>query len=693
MTALPRPFPNVVVYATDYADSALATALAAAAGGTLVLAGKSYGNLANLRPASHTRIVGAGEGKTVLVAPASPTAPVFDLDGLAGVEVAGLSIQPASGTASGSGHGVHARGACTDLLLEDVTIDGFVNAVRLAGNEGTTGTASAVQVVTIGGTASGGTFVLGLWPPAGGDLQSTTGIAPDATAGTVQAALEALAAIGSGNVLVSGASPAWTLTFRAGLANRWLPLLRATSSLTGSNPTISVSETTKGGDAWLHRVTLRRVKALNSPASWGVHADDVDDLILDGCRAEGNHFDGLKLRRFAWNVQVLGGSYSRNGTGYLGATPAGGDGIDCYAGGEHVRIVGATCDENRGNGIQVKNDDGVTAGGQLSGYGSGKFGLSRAIDVVGVHACRNQGGSGLLVTEATGGSAASSVANVSVIGGHFEENQDKGVDFKAGRHLIAIGAKARRNRFYGFNVGQNARYVDLDGCVSIANGHDAGNNGYGAFLDGKHVRVRGGVYLGTDDDAITDATDETAIATKYHTMNILVSADASDVTIDRPMAPEGTNGGGRSIQVASGATDVIVHHSGALIPNTSLIYGSPGSTYRKTDASNAGALVWTKQAGAVDAVGTWVSSLPLVGSKAFDWPSVANGVQATTTVTVTGAALGDYADASMGLDLQGMRLTAYVSAADTVTAVLRNDTGGAVDLASGTLRAQVRKAV
>jgi hypothetical protein len=81
----------------------------------------------------------------------------------------------------------------------------------------------------------------------------------------------------------------------------------------------------------------------------------------------------------------------------------------------------------------------------------------------------------------------------------------------------------------------------------------------------------------------------------------------------------------------------------------------------------------------------------LNGSKTFDWASLATGAQQTTTVTVTGAALGDFADASMSISLGGTILHAYVSAADTVTVVQRNDTGGAVDLASGTLRARVRK--
>lgn len=81
----------------------------------------------------------------------------------------------------------------------------------------------------------------------------------------------------------------------------------------------------------------------------------------------------------------------------------------------------------------------------------------------------------------------------------------------------------------------------------------------------------------------------------------------------------------------------------------------------------------------------------LVGTAVYDPPSIAAGAQTTTTVTVNGAAIGDACTAGFTLDLQGMALTAYVSATNTVTCVFRNGTGGAIDLASGTLRVRVLK--
>lgn len=75
----------------------------------------------------------------------------------------------------------------------------------------------------------------------------------------------------------------------------------------------------------------------------------------------------------------------------------------------------------------------------------------------------------------------------------------------------------------------------------------------------------------------------------------------------------------------------------------------------------------------------------------YDPGSLADGAGTTTTVTVTGAALGDIALASFSLDLQGITLTAWVSATNTVSVRFQNESGGTLDLASGTLKAMVFK--
>ena len=78
-----------------------------------------------------------------------------------------------------------------------------------------------------------------------------------------------------------------------------------------------------------------------------------------------------------------------------------------------------------------------------------------------------------------------------------------------------------------------------------------------------------------------------------------------------------------------------------------------------------------------------------VGSTAVDLASIADGNEQAVDVTITGAQLGDFAFASMSIDTTDITLTATVTAANTVTAVLANNTGGAIDLASATLYVMV----
>lgn len=78
------------------------------------------------------------------------------------------------------------------------------------------------------------------------------------------------------------------------------------------------------------------------------------------------------------------------------------------------------------------------------------------------------------------------------------------------------------------------------------------------------------------------------------------------------------------------------------------------------------------------------------GSKAWDPPSIPDNDIRSTTVTVSGVALGEFALASFSLALpDGMTISAYVSATNQVRVTLRNQTGGAVDLGSGTLAVAV----
>ena len=81
----------------------------------------------------------------------------------------------------------------------------------------------------------------------------------------------------------------------------------------------------------------------------------------------------------------------------------------------------------------------------------------------------------------------------------------------------------------------------------------------------------------------------------------------------------------------------------------------------------------------------------LTGSDTWDPGSIADGDEEAKEVTVTGAALGDFVRVSFSLDVTDLVLDAKVTAANTVTCILVNNTGGAIDLGSGTISVEVFK--
>jgi len=75
----------------------------------------------------------------------------------------------------------------------------------------------------------------------------------------------------------------------------------------------------------------------------------------------------------------------------------------------------------------------------------------------------------------------------------------------------------------------------------------------------------------------------------------------------------------------------------------------------------------------------------LQGSVVWDASNMPDGDEEAKEVTCTGAALGDFVLASLSIDLADLTLSAAVTAADTITCVISNNTGGAINLAEATV--------
>jgi hypothetical protein len=100
-----------------------------------------------------------------------------------------------------------------------------------------------VQTVTVTGSPTGGTFTLTF------GANTTSTIAFNASAATVQSALTALASIGSSNASVAGsAGGPWTVEFVSGKGNASQSLITlGTNSLTGgSSPSVSIARVQAG---------------------------------------------------------------------------------------------------------------------------------------------------------------------------------------------------------------------------------------------------------------------------------------------------------------------------------------------------------------------------------------------------------------------------------------------------------------
>jgi len=81
-------------------------------------------------------------------------------------------------------------------------------------------------------------------------------------------------------------------------------------------------------------------------------------------------------------------------------------------------------------------------------------------------------------------------------------------------------------------------------------------------------------------------------------------------------------------------------------------------------------------------------------SATLDASSLADGVGETNTIAVAGVKLGDIVmNVSLGVDVSGISITPYVSAANVVSIRFQNESGGTLDLASTTVRCVVVRLV
>jgi len=203
--------------------------------------------------------------------------------------------------------------------------------------------------------------------------------------------------------------------------------------------------------------------------------------------------------------------------------------------------------------------------------------------------------------------------------------------------------------------------ITFSNCTFFNNG----GNGLTIGANARNTRVTGCNFI--DNSVTTPSTAHGAVVTDT----------ATNFSFINNVFKNGWGGGGTQ--------NFGLYISGASCNNFVVAYNDCTAATGNTIVNNS--------TGATQIIqGNMGSSYELNGSAVYDPPNLPNGDGGTTAVTVTGAALGDYVTGvSFSLDLQGITLTAWVSAANTVNVRFQNETGGAIDLASGTLRARVAK--
>ena len=75
----------------------------------------------------------------------------------------------------------------------------------------------------------------------------------------------------------------------------------------------------------------------------------------------------------------------------------------------------------------------------------------------------------------------------------------------------------------------------------------------------------------------------------------------------------------------------------------------------------------------------------------MDVGNLADAAGETNTVAVPGVALGDMVEVAGSVSIAGITVTAWVSAADTVSIRFQNESGGALDLASMTIKGLAKR--
>lgn len=264
----------------------------------------------------------------------------------------------------------------------------------------------------------------------------------------------------------------------------------------------------------------------------------------------------------------------------------------------------------------------------------------------------------------------------------------------------------------GFYFSLASTSITLNNCFANAAGADGfrmtGAISYSSFINTASDNAGGDAYSFEEVGGLFPSGITMISPGAESPTGNCMSTAARQMTIIAPFFLNGANGivlvaSAEGIQMIGGrVTDSSGYGFDATNGNTAMIIGTnlDGHTTGKVnDPSNVVSWIndrfaenWDIAGGLqIDSGGTLKGML--TATTTWDPASIAVGAVVSTTVTVTGAAIGDVALAQFDLiGTNDVLVSAHVETANTVRVILHNKAGGARDFGNGNLRVWVFKA-
>jgi hypothetical protein len=325
--------------------------------------------------------------------------------------------------------------------------------------------------------------------------------------------------------------------------------------------------------ATIRNVTLRNCHG-ESARLWSFGINHAQEVQLQNCLALRNRLDGIKLRKYARDVTIVGGESSHNGR-----TGPNGNGVDGYAGGDACVIRDLLVEHNNGSGIYIKtgplhyDDFGHVRNGYLSGIRA-RYNRGSGIDL------NRSGGDFIKSGEDKLPPLAS---HFTISGGVFEYNEHSGI-YVRGRDVSLIAPVIRRNQQHGINLA-SAYDVEVIGALIAGNSLGSPGSAYGIAIGadpvkgvGHRIRIRGGTISGIDSDDITNASDYSNLDQELdptHRNAIYIAAGADHILIDNVTMRHWTDGPHAIRSDMSDGGHLLVHYGFNGNPDA---VGGPGSS-------------------------------------------------------------------------------------------------------------------